>query len=778
MASATDFASFMEPVARMLLGAPNQAMSSKTELRFGAHGSLSIDTTKGTFFDHEHKIGGGVLDLVERVQKLSNGEAIDWLREHGFAVEDLQPSRLPLPPSAAQSAPRGKIVATYDYVDETGELLFQVVRLQSKTFRQRRPDGKGGWDWSVKGTRLVPYRLPDLIEAVAAEEIIMVCEGEKDVENLRALGVPATCNPMGAGKWPEDFAQFFAGARVVVIPDNDESGRKHAQAVGASLRGTAGYVLVLELPDLPPKGDVSDWLAAGGDAERLYALVKTDAKPWTPIPIESRFGAVWFDDVGRQIDRTDWIVKGLFGARDLSLLYGPPKEGKSFLALDLSLSIAAAAVPQLVKSEWFGHHISPGGVVYVAAEGQRGMLRRVTAWRLHRKVEVGQCVPFVLMTTRVDLCSEDGDAPALIAEINALAEFMIVQPRFIVVDTLARAMAGGNENSPDDMGALIDHCGKIQEETGAHVCLVHHVGKDEGRGPRGHNSLHGAIDTSIQVGKADIGRERLDVEGSEGGRGRRLVCFPPATGDDRGRRRRGRDHELRGRAVRDRNRAGRDREATIPAARPGTHRASAAARGDPGPGRAAAGRRPDSSRGQSGLLEGLARVLLSRRHHGQRRIRRRKEEGVQARRRGPPRALVHRVVGCVGMDYWEGMMGTLNREYIKPDKRGHSAMSPNVPLIMHNSSWLSVKGNVPFTKRVALKEKEFFYQNVPQCPPMSLFVRPSRARRYLINLSVGGSERTPRLRKLGKDGIFELRGSAIRARPLAGPRNRRRGGYG
>ena len=503
MASATDFASFMEPVARMLLGAPNLAMSSKTELRFGAHGSLSIDTTNGTFFDHESKIGGGVLDLIERVQKLSNGEAMDWLREHGFAVEEIELARQTRP--SAQAAPKGKIVATYDYVDETGELLFQVVRLQPKTFRQRRPDGKGGWDWSVKGTRLVPYRLPDLLEAVAAEEIVFVVEGEKDVENLRALGIPATCNPMGAGKWPEDFSQFFAGARVVIIPDNDESGRKHAQAVGASLRSAAGYVLVLELPDLPPKGDVSDWLTAGGDAERLYALVKTNAKPWTPAPIESRFGAVWFDDVGRQVDRTDWIVKGLFGARDLSLLYGPPKEGKSFLALDLSLSIAAAAVPQLVDPEWFGHRVSPGGVVYVAAEGQRGMLKRVTAWRLHRKVEVGQRVPFVLMTTRVDLCSEDGDAPALIEEIRALAEFMIVPPRFIVVDTLARAMAGGNENSPDDMGALIDHCGKIQEETGAHVCLVHHVGKDEGRGPRGHNSLHGAIDTSIQVGKAEVG---------------------------------------------------------------------------------------------------------------------------------------------------------------------------------------------------------------------------------------------------------------------------------
>lgn len=152
---------------------------------------------------------------------------MDWLREHGFAVEEIELARQTRP--SGQAAPKGKIIATYGYVDETGELLFQVVRLQPKTFRQRRPDGKGGWDWSVKGTRLVPYRLPDLLEAVAAEEIVFVVEGEKDVENLRALGIPATCNPMGAGKWPEDFSQFFAGARVVVIPDNDESGRKHAR---------------------------------------------------------------------------------------------------------------------------------------------------------------------------------------------------------------------------------------------------------------------------------------------------------------------------------------------------------------------------------------------------------------------------------------------------------------------------------------------------------------------------------------------------------------------
>ncbi len=174
----------------------------------------------------------------------------------------------------------GKIVKTYDYRDESGELLFQVCRMEPKDFRQRRPKPGGGWDWSVKGVRTIPYRLRELL--AEPERPVVVAEGEKDCDNLaRIVGVLATCNAGGAGKWNAEHAKHLAGRRVVILPDNDEPGRNHAAMVAASLYGLAESVRIVELPGLPEKGDVSDWIAAGGTKEQLVALIKA-APDWQP----------------------------------------------------------------------------------------------------------------------------------------------------------------------------------------------------------------------------------------------------------------------------------------------------------------------------------------------------------------------------------------------------------------------------------------------------------------------------------------------------------------
>lgn len=166
-----------------------------------------------------------------------------------------------------------QIVATYDYTDEGGNLLYQVVRYDPKGFKQRRPDGDG-WAWNLKGVRAVPFRLPALIEGIQAGKPIFIVEGEKDVLALGKLCLVATCNAGGAGKWRPEWAPIFAGARVYIFPDNDDSGRKHGQQITQSLQGTAASVSIINLPGLLGKGDVSDWLAAGGDAVQLLALIE------------------------------------------------------------------------------------------------------------------------------------------------------------------------------------------------------------------------------------------------------------------------------------------------------------------------------------------------------------------------------------------------------------------------------------------------------------------------------------------------------------------------
>lgn len=190
--------------------------------------------------------------------------------------------------------PKGKIVATYDYTDEAGRLLYQAVRMDPKDFRQRKSDGNGGWVWKLGNVRRVLYRLPKVIEAVTAGKTIFIPEGEKDVHTLETIGLTATTNAGGAGKWREEYSRALQGAAVVILPDNDEPGRSHAEAAANSLTGLAASVRVLDLPGLPLKGDVSDWLRNGGSHENLLQLA-SETPEWTPTepaePAETLPGA-------------------------------------------------------------------------------------------------------------------------------------------------------------------------------------------------------------------------------------------------------------------------------------------------------------------------------------------------------------------------------------------------------------------------------------------------------------------------------------------------------
>lgn len=152
--------------------------------------------------------------------------AEDILNKLNMTMRDLFPHR--------NKNHLGKIIATYDYVDENGKLLYQVVRFSPKDFRQRRPDGKGGWIWKVGGVTKVPYRLPDILNS-SKDTPIFIVEGEKDADRLASLGLVATTNVGGAGKWTRKLNKYFAGRKVVIIPDNDKAGRDHAHKVRKEL---------------------------------------------------------------------------------------------------------------------------------------------------------------------------------------------------------------------------------------------------------------------------------------------------------------------------------------------------------------------------------------------------------------------------------------------------------------------------------------------------------------------------------------------------------------
>jgi hypothetical protein len=205
------------------------------------------------------------------------------VRAVGLQLRDLFPPQPEVTITGLK--PAGKIVATYDYHDADGNLAYQAVRLDPKEFRQRRPDGNGGWHWNMQDVDRVPYRLPKLLNADPAKTIFVV-EDEKDADRLADLGLVATCNVGGAGKWRREYGDHLAGRSVVVIPDNDDPGRDHAQDIGESAMGKATSIKILAL-DVPDKGDVSDWLDAGGTVDRLNDLID-GADDWKPDPNRKR----------------------------------------------------------------------------------------------------------------------------------------------------------------------------------------------------------------------------------------------------------------------------------------------------------------------------------------------------------------------------------------------------------------------------------------------------------------------------------------------------------
>ncbi len=214
----------------------------------------------------------------------------------GLSASDLAPNGNEGTTGRRGRPPKFKVVATYNYCDASGKLLSQVCRMEPKDFRQCRPDASavGGFAWNTKGVRQVPFRLPELIAAVKVGELVIIAEGEKDVEALVRHGFAATCNAGGAGKWRGEFGQYFDGAKfVVVIADRDAPGRAHAADVAAKLKPLARSVKLIELSDIEarPVKDAADFFAAGGTADALRALC-ADAPEY--VPKSELTPATWF----------------------------------------------------------------------------------------------------------------------------------------------------------------------------------------------------------------------------------------------------------------------------------------------------------------------------------------------------------------------------------------------------------------------------------------------------------------------------------------------------
>ncbi|MBI5018480.1 MAG: AAA family ATPase [Deltaproteobacteria bacterium] len=350
------------------------------------------------------------------------------------------------------------------YRDASGAPVGLVERIDQgpgrKSFCQYRREDEA-WVKGLDGRTLPLYRLPECLEAVAAGRVVYVAEGEKAADALVKVGLGATTSPGGADKWRPEHSESLRGARVVILPDNDEPGRRHAEMVARSLAGVAAKINVVPLPGLPPKGDAFDFLEAGGTREQLEALAAAEpARVNLTDPIAKGFTAAQLTSM--DFPEPMWAVPGLLTV-GLTLLCGKPKQGKSWLALDLCLAVAFGG-RALGK-----YAVGKGSSLYFALEDTP---RRLQA-RL-RMVLDGQTAPegmhLFCQWPRLD----QGGA-------EQLAEWLAAHPdcRLVIVDTLQKIRAPSKTTGTlygQDYEAL-SALKAVADAAGVALVVVHHLRK-------------------------------------------------------------------------------------------------------------------------------------------------------------------------------------------------------------------------------------------------------------------------------------------------------------
>lgn len=375
-----------------------------------------------------------VLSKFERVEK------------HGASYKALCPCHEDKNPSLSISEKDGKIllhchagcayedivkklgpieIASYDYTDEKGKLLYQSVRFEPKDFRQRQPVN-GHWQWTIKGVRLVLYRLKEVLEA----ERVVVVEGEKDVETLRALGFTATTSAMGAKNWRAEYAEFLIGKHVVIIPDNDEAGEKYLDEVARSLIGKAASVRVAHIPE--KYKDVSDW----NQPREILSLLVENATEWADKPPDNwRLMFHSFEDF-ENAPPLSFAIEGFLQNDAITAIAALPGHSKTLTALSICRALLFGPgklwnlFPVTTRAE---------RVIYLIPESTITPFKhRLKLFGLYEELQNERLLVRTL---------SKGPTPHL----DDKAILYAAQGAHVVVDTAIRFVDEGDDNSASDM---------------------------------------------------------------------------------------------------------------------------------------------------------------------------------------------------------------------------------------------------------------------------------------------------------------------------------------
>ena len=402
--------------------------------------------------------------------------------------------------AAPRAKPKGTVVATYDYTDEEGALLYQVLRYEPKNFSQRRPNGNGGYIDNLDGVRRVLYRRQDLLKYPDAT--VFFCEGEKDADRVASLDHIATT--VAHGKWTDECVQTLAGRDILILEDNDKAGRKTALEAATLLHGVANTVRIVRLPDLPEKGDVSDWLDVDPKRASKLADICFDTPLWGPdasavgasntenTSENTKHSALTFFDQLTQPTVKPWLIKNVIARGETSSWFAPPGRGKSALLTDIGVHLAGAV------ADWRGYRIKGRcGVIYFALERADLVKRRLIAHKLRDGL---LDLPIAVCGQVIDLMDR-GCVQWILDMIKQAEQHFQRAIGLAVFDTYAKAIAagGGDESTARDQNIALANLRRVLDRVDIHIAGIGHTGKDESRGERGSNAREADVDLMVQI---------------------------------------------------------------------------------------------------------------------------------------------------------------------------------------------------------------------------------------------------------------------------------------
>ena len=488
-------------VAKQLLGEPTK--TSSNELRWGSKGSMALNLSEGTFYDHEEGVGGGVIDLIKHL----NQDVNTVLKQFGYdlalhsndsLLSGFNPPKIEAT-SSAKSFSREQMIDLYKqsivslkYNDNFMVLRFPEGHVIKQKYAPFTLGADGLWALKRPDSPLMPIYYTDKYPT----KPIVINEGEKALRGCEAIvgdKLDSCTWHGGVNSWKKADWKPILKREVWIFPDNDKAGKECADELAEHLRkeGCRNIRIIQPPEEFNEKDDLYDAYERGyfKSADEFIGFVD---KQKVKLPK----GALRFDRadyVLSQVTNPDWLITDVFERNRLITVFGAPKSGKSFIAIAMACAVAKG-------TPFYGHEAKKAPVVYLAGEGVSGIKRRLAIFHQSKYGGSLEGAPLFL-SNRGSRINEAEEYEKLETEINLLKQ-EVGQIGLIIFDTFQRNFSG-DENSAQEVNKFVKAADQLIHDFDCTVLLVHHTGRGNKGRARGSSVLDASIDGEFIVERKD-----------------------------------------------------------------------------------------------------------------------------------------------------------------------------------------------------------------------------------------------------------------------------------